>query len=164
MALWGLTGSRSLVRARRPFAPLVAVLVVLTLTACGTTSERRTSNGDGRPATTKSNPAGASTATGTNSTTGSGTTTGVGSSPTAKAGRAVQNNIRDTILTDATVNCRSQGLPGRGHAFQCQLSSKHGNGTLTLTQQDAQGKCFLYTGQAGPYSWTLANHNVVCVQ
>ena len=101
-------------------------------------------------------PVGGGAATGTNSRPAAG--------PTAKAGAAVQTNIRDTILTDAKVSCLTQALPGKGHAFQCQLSSKYGSGTLTLGQQDAQGRCFLYTGKAGAYSWTPANHNVVCVQ
>ncbi len=75
----------------------------------------------------------------------------------------MQNNLRETILTDAKLSCPDGSLPGKGQSFDCQLQSKYGSGTLTLTQQDAQGKCFLYTGKLGPYSWTAANHNVVCV-
>jgi hypothetical protein len=87
----------------------------------------------------------------------------VQAAPPARRRAAVQKNIRATILVDAKVSCPSQALPGKGHAFRCQLSSKYGSGTLTLTQQDAQGKCFLYTGKAGAFSWTPANHNVVCL-
>jgi hypothetical protein len=80
-----------------------------------------------------------------------------------KVAAAVQNNIRLTLLTDAKLSCPSQALPGKGHSLECQLRSSQANGTLKLTQEDPQGKCFLYTGRAGPYSWSPANHNVICV-
>jgi hypothetical protein len=81
----------------------------------------------------------------------------------AKVVAAVQTNIRETTLVDAKLSCPGNRLPGRGRSIDCQLHSSRADGTISLTQRDAQGKCFLYTGHAGPYSWTPANHNVVCV-
>jgi hypothetical protein len=121
---------------------ILPAAAALALASCGGASPSTTAHRIGSTAARTATPAG----------------------PTRKIEAAVQSNIRATLLTDAKVSCPSQPLPGKDHSLECQLSSHLASGTLTLTQQDAAGRCFLYTGRAGPYSWTVANKNIVCGQ
>jgi hypothetical protein len=133
-------------------ALILPTTAALALASCGGAS----SSTNARPSsTTNARPTGS---------TAAGTATAAPTTPTDKVAAAVQSNIQGTLLTDAKVTCPSQPLPGNGHSIECQLTSHLASGSLTLTQRDTTGKCFLYTGKAGPYSWTAANNNVVCVQ